>query len=159
MIQFLSSTGTSSKRSELGKLRHAGNHCITLQVLKSGQGDLVVERLLKKEDAKQDEFVPGPKCLGYFSLRCRCERPGSPHDDRCSACGERGRERERSPMARSLMGIAVGTTWEAPTRGLVQGWGENNAGLQEAPTIEVSSVWSERITSPHKPKTSPREVL
>lgn len=51
------------------KIKHAGDHKHNLQALKDGHGDLVVKKRRISSKASADDFVPCPKCLGYFYHR------------------------------------------------------------------------------------------
>ncbi|KAK7492313.1 hypothetical protein BaRGS_00016410 [Batillaria attramentaria] len=68
MVQFLNSTG-KTKKDELAKLRHAGDHQHNIQVFKRGEGEIVVKRGKRDSSPPQENFLPCPKCLGYFQKK------------------------------------------------------------------------------------------
>ena len=67
MFAFLAASG-KEKEFELKKLRNAGDHIHNIDILKGGEGDIVVKRNVKRKTS-HDDYVPCPQCLGYFYKR------------------------------------------------------------------------------------------
>ena len=65
MIPLLNADKKKEK-TELAKLRHAGDHAHNIKVLNKGEGDIVVKRR-KRKQTSLDRFVPCSKCYGWFS--------------------------------------------------------------------------------------------
>ena len=67
MFAFMAASG-KSKECELKKLRNAGDHLHNIDILKGGEGDIVVKKNIKRKTSHED-YVPCPRCVGYFYKR------------------------------------------------------------------------------------------
>ena len=67
MFNFMAASG-KSKEVELKKLRNAGDHLHNIDILKGGEGDIVVKKNIKRKTSNED-YVPCPRCVGYFFKR------------------------------------------------------------------------------------------
>ena len=84
LIPLLNASNSKKEKEEFEKLKCQGNHMHNLEVMRQGEGEMVVKRRKTSPNFNQQNFVPCVKCRGWYSKkdlwRHKCVAQGTGKD-------------------------------------------------------------------------------